>query len=48
MVPVCRCGKVTVNTDAHCDGCKQRLLEIALEDEKRMTTRLFDSCFRAG
>ena len=46
MPPVCRCGKATINTDAHCDTCKQKFLEKALEDEKRNTLVLFNSCFR--
>jgi len=37
MSPVCKCGKTTINTDAHCDDCK------ALEAEKQFTITLCNS-----
>ena len=46
LSPVCRCGKVTINTDCLCDKCKDIILRKALDEEKQMTTRLFDSCFK--
>ena len=46
---ICKlCGGRTINTDCFCDKCKDLFLKRVLEDEKRMTTRLFDSCFKEG
>jgi len=45
MSPVCKCGKTTINTDAHCDDCKQKILKKALEEEKQMTIHLHNNCF---
>lgn len=36
-MPLCKCGKVTQNTDCHCDDCK------ALEAEKQNTIILCGS-----
>ena len=46
MSPRCKCGNKTLNTDAHCDSCKDRILEKALIEEKRMTIHLHTNCFK--
>ena len=48
MSPVCRCGNKTVKTEAHCDDCKKKEVELkkALDEKRQMTVHLFDSCFR--
>lgn len=43
MSPVCKCGKPTINTDAHCDSCKELILEKALDEEKQNTIILCNS-----
>jgi len=42
---LCKCGNTTINTDAHCDVCKEKILEKALDEERQMTVHLYDNCF---
>ncbi|GAG52518.1 unnamed protein product, partial [marine sediment metagenome] len=43
MPPVCKCGKTTINTDCHCNDCKDRILDKALDEEKQNTVTLCTS-----
>jgi len=29
-MPLCKCGKTTINTDSHCNDCEQKILKKAL------------------
>jgi len=44
-MPLCKCGKTTMNTDAHCNDCKKKEVELkkAVDEERQATITLFNS-----